>query len=343
MEWFNPIEWLSWVYGRVFQGHTWGKWVGGVLVVVMFAIGGLVLWMRAIDKYEEEHDSPKSQAATTNSPSPQTSAAPLTQAAIPLQNPPVKASKPNHEKSPGPRDDLIPVASCPPGTNQVVVDQSEISDNSVSCVIRVANPCIVIKGHSYIERNTGGAICSSTPTQTQQPTQIIKGSGNTSVGQLTQGSGSIAQIGGSGNTATINPSVNYIEPDKAIKTKLNDAFDDLRAKYVGREIIVRVKVVSGNSQGQKVGELIGSILRPRNLGFYFDPTNIFMGGPPNGAPITIICTVNDVPLANDIALAMSSYFSRPPFIDPSGGKDGRLDLYIYGEPTFRADGFVEFK
>ena len=61
MDSFNPIEWLAWVYGKVFQGHYWGKWIGGVLVV-LFSVLGLVLWMRAVDKFEEEH-APKQEAA----------------------------------------------------------------------------------------------------------------------------------------------------------------------------------------------------------------------------------------------------------------------------------------
>ena len=72
---FNPIDWLAWVYGRYLKSVHGGKWVGGVFVVLIFAAIGLVIWMRAIDKYDEEHESPKSQAAPRNNPSPQTSAA----------------------------------------------------------------------------------------------------------------------------------------------------------------------------------------------------------------------------------------------------------------------------
>ena len=53
MDWLNPVEWLAWLYGKVFKGHALG---GGIAVVASFAIVGLVLWLRAVDKYNEEHD-----------------------------------------------------------------------------------------------------------------------------------------------------------------------------------------------------------------------------------------------------------------------------------------------
>jgi hypothetical protein len=63
MEWANPIEWLSWVYGKLFQNHVW---FGGTVVVGLFAVLGLVLWVRAVDKYREEHSEvPKPQAVVT--------------------------------------------------------------------------------------------------------------------------------------------------------------------------------------------------------------------------------------------------------------------------------------
>jgi hypothetical protein len=65
MDWFNPVEWLAWVYGKLFQNHAF---MGGAVVVALFAILGLVLWLRAVDKYKEEH-SPKQQAVTTSNPS----------------------------------------------------------------------------------------------------------------------------------------------------------------------------------------------------------------------------------------------------------------------------------
>ena len=72
MDSFNPIEWLAWLYGKLFLKHGV---IGGIVVVIIFGALGLVLWIRAVDKFNEEHESPKLQAATRNNPSPQTSAA----------------------------------------------------------------------------------------------------------------------------------------------------------------------------------------------------------------------------------------------------------------------------
>src|SRR5712671_702559 len=61
MDWLNPIEWFSWIYGKVFQQHVY---LGGRGVVILFAILGLILWVRGVDKYQEDH--PKTtQAAST--------------------------------------------------------------------------------------------------------------------------------------------------------------------------------------------------------------------------------------------------------------------------------------
>jgi hypothetical protein len=60
MEWLNPIEWVAWLYGKFFQGHAWR---GGAVVVGAFAVTGLIVWFRAVDKYNEEHPVPKEQTA----------------------------------------------------------------------------------------------------------------------------------------------------------------------------------------------------------------------------------------------------------------------------------------
>jgi hypothetical protein len=52
MDWVNPVEWVAWLYGKLFQNHAN---VGGCVVVALFATIGLVLWIRGVDKYKEEH------------------------------------------------------------------------------------------------------------------------------------------------------------------------------------------------------------------------------------------------------------------------------------------------
>jgi hypothetical protein len=48
----NPIEWFAWIYGKFFLGHPYR---GGIVVAVMWAVFGLFLWFRGVDKYREEH------------------------------------------------------------------------------------------------------------------------------------------------------------------------------------------------------------------------------------------------------------------------------------------------
>jgi hypothetical protein len=52
----NPMEWLSWAYGRFFTNHTLLSYflVGSLAVVVSLLIA-LAVWTRAIDKYRADH------------------------------------------------------------------------------------------------------------------------------------------------------------------------------------------------------------------------------------------------------------------------------------------------
>jgi hypothetical protein len=54
MDWLNPVEWIAWVYGRFFQGHPI---LGGIVVLTLWTLGGVVIWVRAVDKYKDEHSS----------------------------------------------------------------------------------------------------------------------------------------------------------------------------------------------------------------------------------------------------------------------------------------------
>jgi hypothetical protein len=73
MDWLNPVEWAAWVYGKLFQQHVV---LGGILVVGVCAAIGLMVWIRGVDKFKEDHpnhtvpsgagDSPKEQTVTAN-------------------------------------------------------------------------------------------------------------------------------------------------------------------------------------------------------------------------------------------------------------------------------------
>lgn len=95
MDWLNPVEWAAWIYGKVFQNHAG---VGGVVFVGVIAAVGLLVWIRGVDKYKEDHrpkleageQSPKSQAVTSQA---QTVTANPPQTAPPTQIRPRKSPK----------------------------------------------------------------------------------------------------------------------------------------------------------------------------------------------------------------------------------------------------------
>lgn len=68
----NPIEWLAWIYGKFFVGHP----IIGYLVLCGLGAGLIaILWIRAVDKYNEQHTRqneidflPPYQAASTDTP-----------------------------------------------------------------------------------------------------------------------------------------------------------------------------------------------------------------------------------------------------------------------------------
>jgi len=63
----NPVEWLTWVYGKWFVGHAWRGYfaTGALSCAVVLAILG-ILWLRAIDRYGDR--LPKQGAATRIQP-----------------------------------------------------------------------------------------------------------------------------------------------------------------------------------------------------------------------------------------------------------------------------------
>jgi hypothetical protein len=56
MDWLNPVEWFAWLYGKFFQHNVVA---GGFTVVGVFALIGFFVWVRAVDKYKEDHLDPK--------------------------------------------------------------------------------------------------------------------------------------------------------------------------------------------------------------------------------------------------------------------------------------------
>jgi hypothetical protein len=62
----NPVEWFVWIYGKWFVGHPWrGFFVVLLPCLMVFSLLIGALWVRAVDKYNEEHPTPKTQAVAT--------------------------------------------------------------------------------------------------------------------------------------------------------------------------------------------------------------------------------------------------------------------------------------
>jgi hypothetical protein len=52
VEWANPVEWFSYIYGRFFNGHPWLGFVPVAVVVLIFTA---LAWWRGVDNYNKEH------------------------------------------------------------------------------------------------------------------------------------------------------------------------------------------------------------------------------------------------------------------------------------------------
>ncbi len=68
----NPVDWLAWFYGRFFLNHPYRGWAVFVCITfVVVLIIATALWVRAIDKYNEEHpkkDQPSAQGDSAKPP-----------------------------------------------------------------------------------------------------------------------------------------------------------------------------------------------------------------------------------------------------------------------------------
>lgn len=53
----NPIEWLAWIYGKIFLNHPF---LGYASAVFFGAILFFILWSMAVDKYKEKYVPPPS-------------------------------------------------------------------------------------------------------------------------------------------------------------------------------------------------------------------------------------------------------------------------------------------
>ena len=64
----NPLEWFSYIYGKWFQGSPWsgGLVVGGTLCLILGVLFSVV-WVKAIDKYNEEHPARENVVSTPTS------------------------------------------------------------------------------------------------------------------------------------------------------------------------------------------------------------------------------------------------------------------------------------
>jgi hypothetical protein len=62
----NPVDWLGWVYGRFFAGHPY---VFNLVSFVLAGLVGLLLSMRVVDKFRQEHPSkPRSETISVQAP-----------------------------------------------------------------------------------------------------------------------------------------------------------------------------------------------------------------------------------------------------------------------------------
>jgi hypothetical protein len=64
---FNPIDWLSWIYGKLFVNlaPAWGY----LAICLAASLVGSILWAIAVEKYKEQHLQPAATAASAGAAS----------------------------------------------------------------------------------------------------------------------------------------------------------------------------------------------------------------------------------------------------------------------------------
>lgn len=56
----NPIDWISWIYGKFCTNHTFLSYI---IVGVLGAVVACLFWARGIDKYRSEHQQARPPSA----------------------------------------------------------------------------------------------------------------------------------------------------------------------------------------------------------------------------------------------------------------------------------------
>jgi hypothetical protein len=100
----NPVDWFAWIYGKWFNGHPWLGYF------TLLGIGVLVLglvWIRAIDKYNEQHPQPQVASSAT--------APPISTQTV---SPPIQSQSPNKSSPPNPQSQQQPDILTPSAMNK---------------------------------------------------------------------------------------------------------------------------------------------------------------------------------------------------------------------------------
>jgi hypothetical protein len=191
---------------------------------------------------------------------------------------------------------------------------------------------------------TGAAKISETRPRSPASSEA-NASGNTSAGSITIQPGSAVSFGQRGGiTASqvmINPSIDYIEPEALILTKLESELRSVRTKYRSRTINIEISPEAGSSQRQAIARVLGSQLRAQEMG-YFGVGMTYIGNRPN-FPVTMVCSEPDAHVADEIIEALSCYMGPIMKEFEQRFSAGRMQLYLYGQPTFKPNGYVVFK
>jgi len=188
MDWLNPVEWAAWLYGKVFQNHAVA---GGFLVVTVFAAVGVLVWIKGVDKYKEEHQTKQTTEGEGLS-------SPKHQAAADRNEPPTAAKQ-----------------------------QPQVS--------------------------------AAAPRKLQRKSKEISTPRTITTGSITQGAGSIAQIGGQNNSATVS-NIGTIQRNlTAIQKEMLASFYE----SLPRPLYVRVYASLGDEAVQFGGRIANALTSRR--------------------------------------------------------------------------------
>lgn len=248
MDWLNPVEWAAWIYGRVFQNHAL---VGGLFFVGLIAGVGLLVWVRGVDKYRDEHPpkaeigdlSPKPQAVTSQAQTVTAMPSAAQTATAPAKEASTTKARPERLRNVRISGFGKAIYVAPSASGVTMNGNSEISGNDVG--IKSPNPKvpITLNDHSRMTSNKVAIDLTPDVIPPPQPTQPA-------VNYAPQG---FAISGGT----VIQPTINNLDTERELTAQ---SAPKLTAQIEGYSGSAYFSCVGGSSEQQNLARQLVSFV-----------------------------------------------------------------------------------